>query len=192
MLTKHLTRSILEDEPLQDSLSTDQYLLYLYLWKEKCVCCSPAALARGIDESATSRWMDLGLGFFLRLPHRGLMTSSMSSISLSCFFLRYSFLMYSLLAFSSSFFCSSSSAFNLEESKKFSFGPNQDSFKPGRMEGRPTVQLPSSAPGPALVVASSPEPPSASSSSSPAGQLSLLPYLLPLSHHPGNNITLKW
>lgn len=83
------------------------------------MCCSPVALMGGIDGSTTSRWMDLGLGFFLRLPDRGLMTSSMSSISLSCFFLRYSSLMYSLLAFSSSFFCCSSSAFNLEESNKF-------------------------------------------------------------------------
>lgn len=60
---------------------------------DMAVCCSPVALTGGVDDSITSRWMDLGLGFFLRLPDRGLMTSSMSSISLSCFFLRYSFLM---------------------------------------------------------------------------------------------------
>lgn len=77
----------------------------------------PAALTGGVDDSRTSRWMDLGRGFFLRLPDRGLMTSSMSTISLSCFFLRYSFLMYSRLAFSSSFFCCSASAFNLDECK---------------------------------------------------------------------------
>lgn len=56
-------------------------------------CCWPAVPTRGVDKSATSRWIDLGRGFFFRLPDRGLMTSSMSSISLSCFLLRYSFLM---------------------------------------------------------------------------------------------------
>lgn len=71
-----------------------------------------------MDCSTTSRWMDLGRAFFLRLPDRGLMTSSMSTINLSCFFLRYSCLMYSLLAFSSSFLCCSNSAFSLENETK--------------------------------------------------------------------------
>ncbi|KAG7258979.1 hypothetical protein CRUP_029661 [Coryphaenoides rupestris] len=53
----------------------------------------PVALTGGLGDSTTSRWMDLGRGFFFRLPERGLMTSFMSSISLSCFLLRYSFLM---------------------------------------------------------------------------------------------------
>lgn len=99
-----------------------------HVTKFGCVCsrgltrCSPVALAGGVDDSMTSLWMDLGRGFFLRLPDRGLMTSSMSSISLSCFLLRYSFLMYSLLALSSSFFCCSSSAFNLKKKTKRQVG----------------------------------------------------------------------
>lgn len=74
-----------------------------------------AALTGVLGESMLSRWMDFGRPRLCLAPPvgRGLMTVSMSSISLSCFLLRYSCLMNSFLALSSSFLRRSSSAFNL-------------------------------------------------------------------------------
>lgn len=145
-----------------------------------------------------SLWMDLGRCFFFRLPLRGLMTSSMSSISLSCFLRRYSYLMYSLLAFSSSFFCCSSSAFSLHKNKKACSGRLKRKAEEKNdldracmrldthvMQRGHTVQLLSSAPGPALAVASSLELPSPSEVSFPTELLSLPPCPLLPSHHPG-------
>lgn len=77
-----------------------------------------AALTGVLGESMLSRWMDFGRPRLCLAPvaGRGLMTVSMSSISLSCFLLRYSCLMNSFLALSSSFLMRSSSAFILRES----------------------------------------------------------------------------
>lgn len=77
-----------------------------------------AALTGVLGESMLSRWMDFGRPRLCLAPvaGRGLMTVSMSSISLSCFLRRYSCLMNSFLALSSSFRMRSSSAFILRES----------------------------------------------------------------------------
>ena len=94
---RHWRRNTHEDAPLQPQHQGSGWLsvfvLLLVLCNRRACGCSPAALTGGLGDSTTSRWMDLGRGFFFRLPERGLMTSFMSSISLSCFLLKYSFLM---------------------------------------------------------------------------------------------------